>query len=125
MSDRTSLLQSRLPLSNNPRGVFKKFSPREKGGDLVYVLGRSGRKAEAKHELEKLHRVNQRRPVDPAAIAIAHVGMGDNEQALAWLDKAYVQRSNLMTTLKVDPIWDPLRGDPRFQTLLRKVGLAQ
>ena len=41
------------------------------------------------------------------------------------LEKAYTQHSNGLTGLKVDPIYDPLRGDPRFQNLLRRVGLAQ
>ena len=43
----------------------------------------------------------------------------------AWLEKAYMEHSNGLTALKVDPTYDPLRGDPRFQTLVRQVGLAQ
>jgi hypothetical protein len=63
--------------------------------------------------------------VDPAAFAWAYAGMGNKDQALAWLDKAYVQHSNHMKTLKVEPGWDPLRSDPRFQQLVQRVGLAQ
>jgi hypothetical protein len=63
--------------------------------------------------------------MDPAAILRAHIGMGDKDQSFAWLEKAYSQHSNALTTLKVDPIYDPLRGDPRFQELMRRVGLAQ
>jgi serine/threonine-protein kinase len=51
--------------------------------------------------------------------------VGDNEQTLVWLEKAYAQHSNGLTALKVDPVYDPLRGDPRFQRLLAQVGLAQ
>jgi hypothetical protein len=50
--------------------------------------------------------------------------MGNKDEALAWLEKAYSQHSNVLTTLKVEPAFDPLRSDPRFQDLLRRVGLA-
>ena len=64
-------------------------------------------------------------PVDPNAIAQAFAGMGDKDRALAWLEKAYAQRSNGLTSLKVNPAYDPLRGDPRFRDLLRRVGLEE
>lgn len=51
--------------------------------------------------------------------------MGEKDQAFAWLEKAYSQHSNALTKLKVEPAYDPLRGDPRFQDLLRRVRLAQ
>jgi hypothetical protein len=63
--------------------------------------------------------------MDPAAILFAYIGMGDREQSFAWLEKAYLQHSSVLTTLKVEPIYDPLRGDPRFQELLRRVRLAE
>lgn len=55
----------------------------------------------------------------------AYVGMGDKDQAFTWLEKAYALHSNTLTLLKVEPGLDPLRSDPRFQDLLRRVGLAQ
>jgi hypothetical protein len=51
------------------------------------------------------------------------LGPGDTDQALASLEKAYAQHSNLMVSLKVEPAFDPLRSDPRFQDLLHGVGL--
>jgi hypothetical protein len=63
--------------------------------------------------------------MDPMVIALAYVGMGNNDHAIAWLEKAYAQRSNGVIALKVDPAYDPLRGDPRFQDLLRRVGFTQ
>ena len=50
--------------------------------------------------------------------------MGDKDQALLWFEKAYVQYSTELVSIKVAPACDPLRGDPRFQDLLRRVGLA-
>ena len=92
---------------------------------MAYVYGRSGQPVQARHALEKLEQLYRRQPMDPAAILSAYVGMGKNDQAFAWLEKAYAQHSSGLTSLKVDPGYDPLRNDPRFQDLLRRVGLAQ
>jgi hypothetical protein len=53
------------------------------------------------------------------------LGVGNKEEAIAWLQKGYAQHSNVLTTLKVEPGFDPLRSDARFQELLQPVGLAQ
>jgi hypothetical protein len=52
-----------------------------------------------------------------------HIGLGDVDGAFRWLERAYTERSNIMRGLKVNPSLDPLRGDPRFADLLRRVGL--
>ena len=91
----------------------------------AYTYGRAGKQLQAEKERRKLLSLNQREPVDPIVIVPAYIGMGDNDRAIAWLEKAFAQRSNGLTGLKVDPMYDPLRGDPRFQDLLRRVGLAQ
>jgi len=57
--------------------------------------------------------------------AVICAGAGTGVQAFAWLEKAYSQHSNALTTLKVEPGYDSLRSDPRFQVLMRRVGLAQ
>jgi len=92
---------------------------------LARVYGRTGQQAQARHEMAKLEQWNRRQPIDPAVFFSAYVGMGNKDQALAWLEKAYTQHSNAMITLKVDPLYDPLRDDPRFQNFLRRVGLAE
>jgi TolB-like protein/DNA-binding winged helix-turn-helix (wHTH) protein/Flp pilus assembly protein TadD len=92
---------------------------------LAYIYGRSGQSAQAQHALAKLQELNRRGELDPAVIAWAYLGMGDKDRALVWLEKAYIQHSNLMVTLKVEPAFDPLRKDPRFENLLRRVGLAE
>jgi serine/threonine-protein kinase len=89
------------------------------------VYGRAGRLDEAGQQIKKLLQVNQHQPMDPIVMVEAYAGVGDNEQTLVWLEKAYAQHSNGLTALKVDPVYDPLRGDPRFQRLLAQVGLAQ
>jgi tetratricopeptide (TPR) repeat protein len=92
---------------------------------LSYVYGRSGQLSQARSALEKLQVWNRRQQVDPGLILWAYLGIGDKDQVFAWLEKAYSQHSNILMTLKVEPGYDSLRGDPRFQDLLRRVGLAQ
>ena len=59
------------------------------------------------------------------AFVDAYLGLGDNEQALAWLERAYQEQSNILMLIKVYPNFDPLRGDPRFVDLVHRVGLDQ
>jgi hypothetical protein len=92
---------------------------------IVYVSGRSGDQAKARLALKRLEQPERNSPLDTLAFAIAHIGMGENDKALVELEKAYRQRSSSLTALKVDPIYDPLRGEPRFQQLVRRIGLAQ
>ncbi len=56
---------------------------------------------------------------------VLYAGGGDSDQALACLEKAYDQRDSGIVFMKVDPLFDPLRSDPRFQVLLRKIGLPE
>jgi len=91
--------------------------------EKAYIYGRSGKPAEARHALDRLQQFYQGHPTDAAAMIWAWSGV-DKEQALAWLEKGYAQHSNALTTLKVEPAYDWLRGDPRFQDLMRRVRLA-
>jgi serine/threonine-protein kinase len=91
---------------------------------LAYIYGRSGHTAESRHALEGLLQSTRNQPVDAINVAWAYLGVGDKDQALAWFEKAYAQHSTELTSLKVNPGYDPLRGDPRFQDLLKRVGLA-
>jgi len=92
--------------------------------NLAYTYARAGQQKKAARELKNLLDSNKRRPIDPMLIVQAYIGMGNNDRALAWLEEAHAQHSNGLTALKVDPLYDPLRGDPRFQQILRQVGLA-
>jgi tetratricopeptide (TPR) repeat protein len=91
----------------------------------AYAYGRTGQAARAREDLAKLEKWNRRQPVDAGAFVGPYIALGDKDRAFFWLEKAYTQHSNALTWLKVSPIYDPLRSDPRFQDLLRRVGLAQ
>ena len=93
-------------------------------GTLAYVYGRAGQPVQARRALAKLEGLNRHQQLDPGPFLAAYVGMGDKELAFAWLEKAYLQHSNVLVALKVEPSYDFLRGDPRFQDLMRRVRLA-
>lgn len=59
-----------------------------------------------------------------ATVAAAYVQIGDHDNAMAWLERLYSERGAWIRGLKVQPVWDPLRDDPRFQDLLRRARLA-
>jgi TolB-like protein/DNA-binding winged helix-turn-helix (wHTH) protein len=92
-------------------------------GELGHALGVAGRRAEALAVFEGLRPVSSTRYVSPYSVALVHVGLGDRDQALAWLEKAYVERSDYMAYLSREPMLDGLRSDPRFAALVRRVGL--
>jgi pentatricopeptide repeat protein len=92
-------------------------------GVLIRAYAHAGRRAEALRLLDELKRRQEKSYVPAAAFVNAYLGLGDNEQALAWLEKAYQEQSNILGLLKVHPYFDPLRGDPRFASLVHRVGL--
>jgi TolB-like protein len=59
------------------------------------------------------------------AFAVVHLGLGERDQAIDWLEKAYEERYNRLAYLRREPVWDPLRPDPRFQDLVRRIGLPE
>ena len=92
----------------------------------AFVYGRSGRTAEARHALAKVEELAGHAQSDPAPpMLFAYLGLGRKDQAIALLQKAYSDHSNALVGIKVAPYDDPLRADPRFQDLLRRLGLAQ
>jgi TolB-like protein/DNA-binding winged helix-turn-helix (wHTH) protein len=91
---------------------------------LSYVYGRAGRIDNARREFTGGKKITAHVAVDPLPFAIASIGMNDKEQAFLWLEKAAAARSPALTAIKVDPVYDSLRSDPRFVALLARVGLA-
>jgi tetratricopeptide (TPR) repeat protein len=100
---------------------------RQSDGSPIYVaaIGHAyateGRKSEALKVLDQLKELSKRRYVSAYWIAQIYAALGEKEQAFEWLRKAYEERSVWMVYLKVDPGLDPLRSDPRFQELVRRM----
>jgi TolB-like protein/DNA-binding winged helix-turn-helix (wHTH) protein/tetratricopeptide (TPR) repeat protein len=92
-------------------------------GELGHALAVAGRRAEALAMLEGLRHLSATRYVSPYSLALIYAGLGDRDQALAWLDKAYAERSDYMPYLRLEPMLDGLRSDPRFAALVGRVGL--
>ena len=93
------------------------------GAPLAYAYARAGRTADAEkiqHELEDLSR---RQYVAPLAFSDIALGFGDREGALRWLDRAVEERDDFLVTIAVDHHHRDLHGDPRFEALLRRLGL--
>jgi TolB-like protein/DNA-binding winged helix-turn-helix (wHTH) protein len=87
------------------------------------VYGRSGRAAEAYQTLARLERVAGSRPDRYALLLVAYSATGPKERVLELLESAYAEHSNSVVEIKVDPIYDPIRSDPRFKDLLRRLRL--
>ncbi len=90
---------------------------------LGHAYAVSGQRTEARKALQKLEQLARQRYVSNYDRALICVGLGENDRALAWLERAFQERSPWMIHLKDDPRLDPLRADPRFPDLVRRVGL--
>jgi TolB-like protein/DNA-binding winged helix-turn-helix (wHTH) protein len=93
-------------------------------GRLAYFTGRSGQSAESRRALARLQRLDREHQVDPLVFAVAYIGVADKERAFIWLEKSYAEHSISLTAVKVDPLFDPLRSDPRFESLLQRMNLS-
>ena len=94
-------------------------------GVLVRAYAHAGRRTDALRLLDELKRRQHAGYVPTAAFVNAYLGLGDNERAFAWLERAYQEKAEILQYLKVHPFFDPLRGDPRFANLIHRVGLDQ
>jgi TolB-like protein/DNA-binding winged helix-turn-helix (wHTH) protein/Flp pilus assembly protein TadD len=91
--------------------------------NLGHAYARNGNPSEALKVLAQLRTLSKTRYVSPYAFALVYIGLGETEKALESLQRAVTERSQAVTNLKVDPVFDGLRGDPRFDSLLRQIGL--
>jgi tetratricopeptide (TPR) repeat protein len=91
---------------------------------LGHACALAGRTEEAREMLARLTELSKQKHVSPYDLTILHAGLGDRDRALECLERAYDIRSEALVWLKVDPRLDPLRDDPRFLDLLRRVGLT-
>jgi tetratricopeptide (TPR) repeat protein len=91
--------------------------------DLGYVDALLGKRPEAEKIIQELKERTAREYIDPVLIAYIYIALGDKDEAFAWMDKAYRERSGMICWLQIEPKFDPLRSDPRFVELVRRMGL--
>ena len=95
----------------------------DSAGALGHALARSKRATEARKLLAELQAKAAKHFIPAYNIALIQAGLGDSEQALIWLEKAYEERSGRLGTLKVDSRFENLRSEPRFRALLARLRL--
>jgi eukaryotic-like serine/threonine-protein kinase len=103
------------------------FAPHDPA--LLALLGHlyavSGRQEAARDIISQLQKMSGDRYVSSLYMAMVYTGLGDNNQAFTWLDKAYEEHCDFLVYLPTDPMADPLRNDPRFPALLERLGLKK
>lgn len=107
----------------NKAGALSGGSPLMKAA-LGHAYAVSGRRGEAMKILTELQKLAERSYVSASEIAAIYAGLGERDRAMAWLEKAAEERAFHLVYLKVRPEFAPLRSDPRFADLLRRIGLA-
>ena len=93
-------------------------------GRLGYAYAAAGRPAEARRVLKDLMADARGHTVSPFAVALVHLGLGGKDEALHWLSRAVDEHATYVASIRVDPLFDPLRQDPRFARLLARMNLA-
>jgi tetratricopeptide (TPR) repeat protein len=94
-------------------------------GVLARAYGHAGRRSEALRLIDQLNRRRENGYVSAAPFVQAYVGLEDYDEAFAWFERAYQEKSNILQWIKVEPFPDAMRSDPRFQDLLHRVGLGE
>jgi serine/threonine-protein kinase len=92
---------------------------------LGYAYAVAGQRNEAEEVLHQLEELVTQRYVSPVDLAMLHVGLDNNEQAIEYLEKAYEEHADRMSWIKVNPVFDPLRSDPRFQAILQRMNFPE
>lgn len=94
-------------------------------GFLAYAYGRAGRRSAAASLLEEAQAMAAKAYLPPSALALGYVGLGDWDAAFGWWSQALEVRDPLIVPIKSYPFFDPVRDDPRFRALLRRMNLAE
>jgi TolB-like protein/Flp pilus assembly protein TadD len=92
---------------------------------LGYAYAASGRRRDSQQILNELKEQSRRRYVSASFIALVCVGLGENGEAFEWLEEAYKQRDSALPSIRMDPMFDPVRSDPRFDDLLRRMSVRR
>jgi TolB-like protein/Tfp pilus assembly protein PilF len=113
--DAIPVLERAVAMSNRSAGAL---------GILTRAYAHAGRRTDALHLLDELKRRRNTGYAPAGALVNAYLGLGEYEEAFAWLEQAYKEQSNMLQFVKVHPYFDPIRSDPRFADLVRRVGLG-
>jgi len=116
-----SLFKKAIPEFKKAKTLFGESTLMEVG--LGYAYAASGKRDLAQKVLDILKRMSKRMYVPSYYIAAIYADLGEKDQMFNWLEKGYEERDMRLVFLKVEPIWDSVRSDPRFKALLKKVGL--
>ena len=92
---------------------------------LAWVYGLAGRKHEAQRSIDELNEIARHRYVRPALFVSAYLGIGDKDAALTWMERGIEEQDQELVSPKVDPSLDPLRSEPRFQALIRRMNFPE
>ena len=92
---------------------------------LAYAYAIAGRREEALSSVQELQQLAKNEYIDPGLMVMIWTGLGENDKALALLQKHYRQHASFVASLGSDPVFEPLHSDTRFQELLRRVGLPE
>ena len=87
---------------------------------LAYAV--SGKKEQTMKLAETFKSAAKKRYIPPTYFGMLFAGLGDQDKALMWLEKAFADRADGLTWLNVEPMLDEVRSDPRFQDLIRRIG---
>ncbi len=119
--------KGRLPeaIAEFQRAIQLEPAAAENRSMLGHAYAVSGNKVQTLKVVYDLKELSKTSYVPPYNIAIVYAGLGEKDQAFAWLDRAFSERSGYLTWLTTDPQLDVLRSDPRFADLVRRVGLPQ
>ena len=109
------VLEKAVSISDRSPGII---------GVLIRAYAHAGRRADALRLLAELKKRKQAGYIPAGAFVNAYLGLDEKDEAFVWLEQAYKEQSNILQWLKVLPYFDPLRDDPRFKDLLRRVGLG-
>ena len=90
---------------------------------LAYAYAVAGRRDDALKEVAELQRISREHYVSPYFMALVRVGLHEDAEAFDWLQKAVAERHPYLILIKVEPVFDRLRPDPRFKELLQHIGL--
>jgi len=94
-------------------------------GYLAFAYGHAGRREDACELLDQMETMATKIYVPPSALALGHVGLDDWDKAFHWWDQAVEVRDPIIVPIKTFPFFDPVRGDPRYRAILRRMNLSE